>query len=186
MKMTIKRKWPLYVAAAVVAAYGLAWFTGYSVAVNPSVSMPRGLYVLAPVEAPQRGDVVSACISNLEAAKVYRERNYIGPSERCAAGLPPVMKPVAAVPGDVVELTAMGVWVNGQLMPKSRVFDTDSNGRPIDHLPLGWKKTLAPGEFFILANYIERSLDSRYYGPVQRADIHGRVRPIYTIEGAKG
>jgi type IV secretory pathway protease TraF len=158
MKLQVKSKWPLGLAALIVAAYLVAWVSGYSLAVNTSVSMPRGLYVLAPVDAPQRGDVVSACISNLEAAKVYRERDYIGPSERCAAGMPPVMKPIVAVPGD-----------------------TDSDGRPIEHLPLGWKKTLAAGEFFILANIIERSLDSRYYGPVLRADIHGRVRPIFTI-----
>jgi conjugative transfer signal peptidase TraF len=181
MTLQVKSKWPLGLAALIVAAYLVAWVSGYSLAVNTSVSMPRGLYVLAPVDAPQRGDVVSACISNLEAAKVYRERDYIGPSERCAAGMPPVMKPIVAVPGDTVEVTAMGTWVNGQLLPKSRVFDTDSDGRPIEHLPLGWKKTLAAGEFFILANIIERSLDSRYYGPVLRADIHGRVRPIFTI-----
>lgn len=181
MKFQVKSKAPLVVAAVVVVAFLASWFFGYSLAVNPSVSMPRGLYLLAPVDAPQRGDVVSACISNLEAAKVYRQRDYIGPSERCASGMPPVMKPVVAAPGDTVEVTAMGVWVNGQLLPKSRVFDTDSDGRPIDHLPLGWKKTLAGGEFFLLANVIERSLDSRYYGPILRTDIHGRARPLFTI-----
>ncbi len=181
MKLQVKTKWPLFVGAAVALVYLVAWSSGYALAVNPSISMPRGLYVLGPVASPARGDLVSACISNLEAAKVYRARDYMGPSKRCADGMPPVLKPIVAAPGDTVEVTAMGVWINGQLVPRSRLFDTDSNGRPIDHLPLGWKKTLAAGEFFLMSTHIERSLDSRYYGPVLRADIHGRARPIFTI-----
>lgn len=181
----LKSRAPLYVTAFTVAAFAAAWLSGYSLALNPSASMPRGLYLLratTPAVAVQRGEVVAACIPNTEAAKVYRERNYMGASTRCTSGLPPVMKPLAGLPGDTVEVTNMGVWVNGQLLPKSRVFDTDSDGLPIAHLPIGWQKTLAPSEFFLLANHIERSLDSRYYGPIQRTNIHGRVRPLFIFE----
>ena len=173
----------LIVLTAISAFAFLAiWISGYSLALNPSISMPRGIYLLTPFAVPGRGDVVSACISNLDAAAVYRERGYMVASKRCPSGLPPVMKPIAAVSGDSVEVTAEGVFVNGKLTPKSRIFDTDSDGKKIDHLPLGWKKVLGADEFFLLANYIERSLDSRYYGLVSLADINGRVSSIYTID----
>lgn len=181
----LKSRLPLYVSAFAAAAFSGAWLSGYSLAFNPSASMPRGLYLLratAPAAALQRGEVVAACVPNTEAAKVYRERDYMGTSTRCTSGLPPVMKPLAGLPGDTVEVTNLGVLVNGQLLPKSRVFDTDSDGLPIAHLPIGWRQTLTQSEFFLLANHIERSLDSRYYGSVQRTDIHGLVLPIYTIE----
>lgn len=181
----LKSRTPLYVTAFAAAAFALTWASGYSLAFNPSMSMPRGLYLLhaLPSEAPlHRGDVVAACIPNIEAAKVYRERNYMGTSTRCASSLPPVMKPIAGLPGDTVKVTVEGVWINGRLLPKSRVFDTDSDGHTIAHLPHGWLQTLAPGEFFLLANHIERSLDSRYYGPIQRTSIGGRVRPLFIFE----
>lgn len=178
--MKLNSKAPLVVVAVVVVAYLVAWLSGYSVAVNSSKSMPRGLYLVGPLKEVQRGQVVALCIPNAAAAAIYKARDYLGPSSRCAVGLPPVLKPVVAIPGDLVEISAAGTSVNGTLLPNSRVFDTDSDGRPIDHLPVGWSKRLGPGEFFALANYIERSLDSRYYGTVTRADLQGRALPIFT------
>ena len=180
MKLQVKSKAPLVVAAVVVVAFLAAWLSGYSVAVNSSKSMPRGLYLVGPLNEVQRGQVVALCIPNASAAAIYKARDYLGPSSRCAVGLPPVLKPVVALPGDLVAITEAGTSVNGALLPNSRVFDTDSDGRPIEHLPVGWTKRLAAGEFFALANISERSLDSRYYGTVHRADLQGRALPIIT------
>lgn len=181
MKFQLKSKAPLVVVAVVVVAFLVSWFSGYSVAVNSSKSMPRGLYLVGPLQEVERGQVVALCISNASAAAIYKARDYLGPSSRCAVGLPPVLKPLVAMPGDLVEISAAGTSVNGQLLPNSRVFDTDSDGRPIEHLPVGWSKRLAAGEYFALANVIERSLDSRYYGTVHRVDLQGRARPLFTI-----
>jgi conjugative transfer signal peptidase TraF len=165
----------------VAVGFLIAWWSGYSLAVNTSVSMPRGLYLVGPLAEPKRGDIISLCIPNLEAAKVYRERHYMPPSERCRSGLPPVLKPVVGMPGDVVLIDATGTWINGIHLRNSMVFDTDSQGMPIQHLPTGWSKRLDAGEYFMLANHIERSLDSRYYGTVQRGDMLGCAVSLITF-----
>lgn len=180
-KMDKKQKFALGVVGATVALFLGTWASGCTVAINSTPSMAQGLYLVKRMAVPQRGDVAAVCIPNVEAAKVYRERDYLPTSPRCAVGIAPVMKPIVAVPGDQVRLDASGVWINGQLLPNSRVFDTDSQGLPIQHLPVGWQKTMAADEFFMLANRIERSLDSRYYGPVRRVDLHGAAVPLITF-----
>ena len=179
--MKIKSKSPLYVALVVTAFYLVSWYCGWQLAVNKTKSMPRGIYLVAPLATVERGQIVSLCISNADAARSYAARGYMPASDQCAVGLPRQLKPVAAVPGDLVTITAAGTIVNGQLLPNSRIFDTDSDGRAITHLPLGWSKRLGSDEYFVLANYIERSLDSRYYGTLRRDDLKGRAWPLITI-----
>lgn len=179
--MKVPNKTPLALTAAAVIVFLGVWFLGYSLAINPSKSMPKGLYLvdhLNQFDEISRGEIVSLCISNASAAAIYKNRNYFGVSTRCPVGLPPVLKPIVGLPGDFVQITAQGTSVNGQLLPNSRLFDTDSQGRTIEHLPIGWSKRLAAGEYFALANLIERSLDSRYYGTVKAGDFRSRARPI--------
>lgn len=164
-----------------LAVYVLAWALGVTVAVNSTPSMARGLYVVVPDAAPKAGQIVAVCVPDRSAAEVYRARQYLRPSPRCPVGLAPLLKPLVAGPGDTVSITAQGVVVNGALQPNSRVMDTDSEGRPVDHLPLGWSATLGPRDFFALATRIERSLDSRYYGPVSRDDLQGRAFALITF-----
>lgn len=180
MTLQVKSKVPLVVAAIGVGAFLAAWMSGYSLAVNSSMSMPRGLYLVGPLNEVQRGQVVALCIPNALAAAIYKARDYLGPSSRCPVGLPPVLKPVVAVPGDLVSITTAGTSVNGELLPNSQVFDTDNDDRPIEHLPIGWTKRLAGSEFFVLSSIRKRSLDSRYFGTVHRADLRGRVFSIIT------
>jgi len=164
-----------------LALYVLAWALGVTVAVNSTPSMARGLYVVVPDSSPRPGQVVAVCVPDRAAAETYRARQYLRSSSRCPVGLAPLLKPLVAGPGDTVTITAQGVEVNGSLQPNSRVMDTDSEGRPVDHLPLGWSATLGPREYFALATRIERSLDSRYYGPVSRDDLQGRAFALITF-----
>lgn len=180
-KLDKKRKLSLAAVAAAAALFLGAWASGDVLAVNTTASMPRGVYLVSDLETPARGLVVAACIPNHGDVAVYRERGYLPESSRCASGLAPVLKPIAAVPGDVVALDDRGLWVNGELLENSRVFDTDSQGKALRHLPVGWKKVLGAGEYFLLANRIERSLDSRYYGTVTRTQLLGQARPLIII-----
>ncbi len=179
--MDKRKKKSLGVVAAVVAVFLGGWLGGYSVAVNTTKSMPRGLYLVGPIDQARKGDIMALCIPNKWAAEVYLERQYLPASARCASGVAPVLKPIAAAGGDDVLLDERGTWVNGKLQENSRLFDTDSKGEPIQHLMLGWHKKLEPGEFFMLANHVERSLDSRYYGTVRREDLNGSAVPLITF-----
>lgn len=176
----MRTKGTLIMVGATVAVFCSLWASGYSVAVNPSASMPRGLYLLGPIQNPAVGDTVAVCIPVSDQTRLYRRRDYLPASDRCASGLPPVLKPVVAAAGDTVSIDADGTRVNGVLLPNSRVYDTDTQGLPIGHLPLQWSKRLGKGEYFVLANRIPRSLDSRYYGPVPRQNIVGAARALIT------
>lgn len=179
--MNRKQKFTLTVVGLVTGLFLLTWATGYSVAINTTPSMPRGLYLVAPADTALRGDIVAVCIPPSDAARLYRERDYLPKSTRCASNLAPVLKPIVAEPGDSVTLDKQGVWVNGELQRNSRIFDTDSQGRPIDHMPVPWHDVLRSGEYFLLANHIERSLDSRYYGTVSRSALIGKGYPLITF-----
>jgi conjugative transfer signal peptidase TraF len=104
----------------------LAAVLGLGLHLNLSPSAPRGLY-RAVAGTPTRGAWVAACVSP-EAAALGRARGYLGAGS-CAGGVQPVLKPVIAVAGDVVELGPEGVAVNGQRLPASASADVDSVGR---------------------------------------------------------
>lgn len=174
-------KTPLVIMSAVLAAGLTAWLSDYGIALNSSTSMPRGLYLVNQLQEVQRGQVVALCIPNESAANIYKARDYLPAGSACPVGLPRLLKPVVALPGDSVEIGAAGTSVNGFLLPNSQVFDADSNGKPMEHLPIGWAKRMGKDEYFVLANHRERSLDSRYYGTVQRADLKSQARPIFTF-----
>lgn len=179
--MKIHSKTPLYLALGIAVAYLATWQSGWQLAINSTKSMPRGVYLVGPLHTVERDQVVSLCISNLAAASVYKARNYVPRSNHCPLGLPRLLKSVVAIPGDMVSISAAGTAVNGHLLPNSGVFDTDSEGRSIEHLQLGWSKRLGSGEYFVLANYLKRSLDSRYYGTLRRGDLKGRAWPLITF-----
>lgn len=55
----------------------------------------------------------------------------------------------------------------------------DGLGRPMTgYVPEGSAYTLRAGELWVFAPH-ERSLDSRYHGPIAETDVHGRARPIW-------
>jgi len=64
------------------------------------------------------------------------ERGYI-PAGACPGGHEPLVKPVAAVAGDRVTVTALGIAVNGEPIAQSAPLDEDSAGRPLRPVPAG-------------------------------------------------
>lgn len=163
----------------VVLLYLVAWGSGYQIAVNPTTSMPRGLYLLMPVKDFSRGSLIAACIPDKKTATLYVKRGYLPASQRCASGAAPIIKPIAAVPGDTVKLDDSGVSINNHNIDHSKTEDLDSDGRSIPHLLPGIIN-LANDHFFVMSTHSARSLDSRYFGPIQKMDAIGQVKPIYT------
>lgn len=167
---------------ALVSLMGLGWATGISIGVNRSASMPAGLYATWPTVGHHRGMIAVICLPPGDAATLFRARGYLPPSPRCTSGVAPILKPVAAVAGDVVHVTAAGVEINGHLVPNTQLFDTDQAGREIPHLPVGWQKQLASGEFFALSTHTARSLDSRYVGVLSTGQIVAAAHPLFLFE----
>lgn len=134
---------------------------------NASASAPIGFYWRV-AGRPSRGDLVLAR-APLWARKLAAERRYL------PIGVP-IIKRVAAVAGDVVCASGDAISIDGRVVAYR--LTSDRMSRPLPH----WEgcETLGAGEFFLLMADAPDSFDGRYFGPVQRHDIIGRLVPVWT------
>jgi conjugative transfer signal peptidase TraF len=134
---------------------------------NASASSPRGLYVLAS-QAPATGDFVIAWPPAV-AAGMAASRGYL------PRGVP-LLKTVAAGPGDHVCARGPYTRVNGMLAATRR--RVDGAGRVLPW----WSgcRVLRPGEVLLLGHGSPGSFDSRYFGPVPANRIVGRARLLWS------
>jgi conjugative transfer signal peptidase TraF len=92
-----------------------------------------------------------------------------------------MIKPVAAIPGDLVTVTARGIAVNGEPVADSGPLEKDSAGRALRPIAAGVYSVPA-GAVWLLSGHDPRSFDSRYFGAVPAANIQGLARPVWVIE----
>ena len=91
------------------------------------------------------------------------------------------IKRVVAVPGDTIELRDKKLYINDQLIQEPYVQYTDKSNRmgtlePRDKLgPL----VLPEGKYFMMGDNRDQSYDSRWWGPVDKKLMRGRVLYIY-------
>ncbi|MGH7096619.1 MAG: conjugative transfer signal peptidase TraF [Stellaceae bacterium] len=151
-----------------------------SLRVNTTDSMPRGLWHVSPFPGRiRRGMTVTVCLPKGAAARLALARNYVSPGP-CASGTAPLLKPVAAVAGDVVHVSASGITVNSVPVPNSAALERDAAGRPLRPVSPGTYR-VAPGHVWLLSHYNADSWDSRYLGPVSVTDIRGVARPVWVF-----
>ena len=148
---------PLGFAAVVLCAGALLSRLGLTV--NFTASLPRGVYQRVHPTL-QRGSLVLVCLPESRAAFAC-ERGYLGPGS-CPGGTEPLGKRVAALEGDEVELTYLGLYVNGRLLPGTAPLSVDSRGRPMP-CPEKTRLELAPREILVFTSH-PKSFDSRYFG----------------------
>jgi conjugative transfer signal peptidase TraF len=151
---------------------------GLGVHINLSASAPRGLY-RAVAGTPLRGMWVAACVS-ADAAAVGLARGYLRPGP-CPGGTQPILKPVVAVSGDVVDLSPYGLAVNGASLPDCESASIDSNGRPLAHATWG-RHVVGADQLWLVSTRVPNSWDSRYVGPFLMSQVLAIARPVWTVE----
>jgi conjugative transfer signal peptidase TraF len=150
--------------------------------INHTASLPMGLWrIEVRGGAIGRGDIVSICPPDTPVFGVARARGYV-PHGRCPGGYEPLLKPVAAIAGDIVTVTPGGLLVNGRAMPNSAALAADSAGRPLPRQP-ACSFTVAEGEFWLVSSFNAASFDSRYFGAVPASLVIGTVRPVWIAGG---
>ena len=82
---------------------------------------------------------------------------------------------VAAVAGDVVDVTENGLYINGSLQYESTVYEKTYRFEEGVDFPL----TVREGEVFVLGDAREHAADSRVFGPVKISDTMGKVMAIF-------
>lgn len=162
------RTWPAAGAALLIVALGAVnlarprplfiW--------NASASSPTGLYHVAATGNPARGERVAARIS--EPWRAFASRRHYLPANV------PLIKRVAAIPGDEVCASDNRVTVNGDVAALR--LRRDGAGRPMP----AWHgcRRLGANDVLLLAAH-PASFDGRYFGVSQRRDILGKAHLIW-------
>ena len=88
----------------------------------------------------------------------------------------PLIKRVAAVGGDVVQVGAHGVRIDGTLWPDSAPLERDAEGRLIQHYPFGTYRVRS-SQLWVMSEH-PRGIDSRYFGPIAKLSVISRLIPI--------
>jgi conjugative transfer signal peptidase TraF len=148
---------------------------GYRLNLTPSE--PIGLW---RIETPNRpvvtGDLVFICPPVTARFEEARRRGYLRWG-LCDGGVAPLIKTVAALPGQQVEITDH-VVVDGQPIEASTVREKDGAGRELTPDPGG----IVPSGHLFLHSSFASSYDSRYFGPVPDSGFLGLARPILTFD----
>lgn len=168
----------MFVVVYLVLLLASVFITRTLVYKNVSISEQLGYYLLIP-GAVRRNDLVLICVND-SYKHVFNELGLRDVAGQCRNGLPYLLKRIAAVAGDRVEVENAGIKINGLLYPNSKQFN-EGRGVKLYPLKLGYSHILGKGEYFMLGNSLH-SVDSRYFGVVKSSDIHGKVVLVYETQ----
>lgn len=138
---------------------------------NETASVPVGLYRVRPGSALHVGDIAAIRLPD-RLALLLAKRGYL------PFGVP-LLKPVAALPGQNVCRAKDSVTIDGD--HAGDALGSDHRGRP---LPV-WQgcHRLSPSEIFVMNPAEPRSLDGRYFGPLPASAVIGRAVPLWITTG---
>ncbi len=167
------------VAGAVLGVFAVAQAAGLRI--NATPSMPVGLWlVTATTLSPGRGEIVAVCLPDSDPAREAFHRGYTGAGS-CPGGPEPLVKPIAAIGGDVVDGSAVGIAVNGTPISNPASLSRDEAGRPLQRVPAGLYR-VPSGELWLLSGHDPRSFDSRYFGAVPITGVRGIASPVWVLQ----
>jgi conjugative transfer signal peptidase TraF len=163
------------VTAAIVFT-GAFLFCGWlGLRFNTSPSLPLGLYVTTTDGSASLAEFCPAePFATFSIARGYRDPGA------CRDGAAPLLKPIIASAGDSVELSAVGIAVNGVLLRNTAPLAKDSARRPLSAWQFG-RYVVAHDTVWVASTYQPRSFDSRYFGPVPTSIIRHRLKPFLTL-----
>ena len=161
------------VLPAAFAAAG--WFGGLRI--NTTPSEPLGLWQIERLERPPAvGDLVFVCPPRTAVFDEALARGYLRRG-LCPGGVGPLIKSVAALPGQRIEVGA-DVRVDGIPLSSSDVRAADADGRSLTPFAGG----VVPADHVFLHSSFKGSYDSRYFGPLPDDGVLGLARPLLTID----
>lgn len=165
--------------SCVFVAGGLLAMWASGIRINMTRSLPLGLYLISNDPAAR---LVAFCPSlgamDKSASRGYRGHSYgLG----CPDGAPPLMKPVVALPGQNVVVSAKGIAVEQRLLPNTAPLPFDGKRRPLRAWPTG-SYQVEPGTLWVASTFHPGSYDSRYLGPIRVDQVLFRMRPLWLFE----
>lgn len=135
---------------------------------NATSSVPVGLYRVSKPSFT-RGEMVLAETPEHVRA-LASERRYI-------PGNVPLAKRIAAISGDKICSEGQWIYVNGERVAQR--LERDSQGR---EMPTWAGCRALKDEVFLLLPEVKSSFDGRYFGPMPRQSVIGKLTPLWTRE----
>lgn len=135
---------------------------------NATASVPIGFYTVRPARDLRVGDLAVVTPPD-DVAMFLSAGGYL------PLGVP-LIKPVAALPGQQVCRTAVAITIDGKAVGTAR--EQDRLHRP---LPV-WEgcRIVSANEIFFMNADRGDSLDGRYFGPLPASSVIGRAAPLRT------
>jgi conjugative transfer signal peptidase TraF len=134
---------------------------------NASASVPVGLYAIHPAGRLMANELL-VVKPQAALAQFMSARRYL------ALGVP-LVKHVAALPGQIVCRSGRTITVDG--IVEAEALDRDTRGRK---LPVRQGcRTVQLGEVFLMNAGVPDSFDGRYFGPVPDSTIIGSATPLW-------
>lgn len=168
----------MVLSMSIVAIGGLitaATVGGYRLNLTPSE--PLGLWRIEKLNRPVKaGDLVFICSPATAPFEEARRRGYLRRG-LCPGGFAPLIKTVAALPGQHVEIRDY-IVIDGRPLAASAVRKADGEGRTLTPYPSG----IVPSGHLYLHSSFASSYDSRYFGPIPDSGLLGLARPILTFD----
>lgn len=136
---------------------------------NATASAPEGLYRLRPPHALQAGDLVAVRPPEPLAA-------WLAQRKALPRGVLLIKRVAALAPSTVCRREAQ-VTIDGALAARATLADRQGRRLP------NWRgcRRLGQGDIFLL-NAAAGSLDGRYFGPLKREAVVGRVTPLWLVK----
>ncbi len=156
--------------SAVVTVATAVWRPIPRLVWNASASVPVGLYAVRSTGQLTIDEMVVA-IPPEPLASFLADGQYL------PKGLP-LIKHVAALPGQCVCRVGLTVSIDGSVRATARRRDHAGRTLPI------WSgcRSIAPDEVFLLNASEPASLDGRYFGPLPSSSVIGRAVPLWTTD----
>jgi conjugative transfer signal peptidase TraF len=144
--------------------------------INTTRSIPIGLYWMTDLPL-EKGEYVLICPPYNSVFDEAKKRGYFG-AGFCPGDYAYLMKKILAAKKDTVVLADDGVHVNGELLPFSTPLSYDKQGRPLPVLRGEYQ--LGDSDVLLMTDVSSISFDSRYFGLINRSQIKGVIRPVFT------
>jgi len=171
----------LFFGAGIVILGAACFFSG--IRFNFTGSEPNGVYRVTEItKGLSAGDLVVACPPE-RAARLSVERGYVFSAGKCPGGSFPFMKKIVAVPGDRVQVSRVGIFVNGILVKNSLPRKVDSRGNPVPGI-MGYDKITSG--YWLVSSYSGLSYDSRYWGAIPAQSIFNYATPVFVFGSGRG
>lgn len=160
---------------------GLAGIISYmmnQIVYNPTISLTKGYYFTYTASSYKVNDIVLFCVADITQARVMHKLGLPYINGECTHGTPYLMKRIVAMANDVIEITPLGILVNGHLLPSSIAL---LNYGMVEFPRIRVKKFKLKAHEFLLMGQTAHSYDSRYFGVVKEGQIYRHAYLLFAL-----